>query len=148
MTLVSCFPLQSPIADYTLPIKTLKTWFEEIVVTRKREELAKLLTILVDKTKGNKTINLPTLMFPTKDGKLKTKAEAQADAKVSKADGEKKKAAESSDSQPSATATDDAQSNSEAATKTQTPGTPPQPTSTTDDGMTGNKEEASPKTGK
>ncbi|XP_020283705.1 uncharacterized protein LOC109854713 isoform X3 [Pseudomyrmex gracilis] len=80
-----------PITDYTLPIKTLKTWFEEIVVTRKREELSKLLIRLMNDTKGDKTINLPNLNFPTQDGKLKPKSENQTDAKTTKPEVENKK---------------------------------------------------------
>ncbi|KAJ8674883.1 hypothetical protein QAD02_010669 [Eretmocerus hayati] len=93
---------EAPLRDYSLPIKTLKTWFEEIVVTRKREELAKLLTQLVEKTKGNKTINLPVLTFPTQDGKLKQKPETE---KVSvKVENESKKTpVESQDSKSSNT---------------------------------------------
>lgn len=77
--------------DYTLPIKTLKTWFEEIIVTRKREEIAKLLTELVNNTKGDKTINLPKLIFPTLDGQLKQKPEPEVETKASKAEAENKK---------------------------------------------------------
>ncbi|KAL0121481.1 hypothetical protein PUN28_006770 [Cardiocondyla obscurior] len=82
---------KNPIKDYTLPIKTLKTWFEEIVVTRKREELSNLLIKLMNKTKGDKTINLPTLNFPTQDGKLKPKVENQTEVKTSKPEPENKK---------------------------------------------------------
>lgn len=45
---------KNPIKDYTLPIKTLKNWFEEIVVTRKREELSKLLIKLMNAKKETK----------------------------------------------------------------------------------------------
>lgn len=68
--------------DYTLPIKTLKTWFEEIIVTRKREELSKLLIELMNGTKGDRVITLPTVNFPTQNGKLKPKSENPADAKA------------------------------------------------------------------
>ncbi|XP_029172337.1 LOW QUALITY PROTEIN: uncharacterized protein LOC114941496 [Nylanderia fulva] len=81
---------KDPIKDYTLPIKTLKTWFEEIIVTRKREELSKLLIRLINNTKGNKTISLPTINFPTSDGKLKPKSETQTDTKAAKPEGENK----------------------------------------------------------
>ncbi|TGZ49294.1 Sentrin-specific protease [Temnothorax longispinosus] len=83
--------LYDPIKDYTLPIKTLKTWFEEIVVTRKREELSNLLIKLMNNTKGDKTINLPTVIFPTQDGKLKPKVENQTDAKTAKSEPESKR---------------------------------------------------------
>ncbi|XP_071581214.1 uncharacterized protein [Temnothorax nylanderi] len=82
---------KDPIKDYTLPIKTLKTWFEEIVVTRKREELSNLLIKLMNNTKGDKTINLPTVIFPTQDGKLKPKVENQTDAKTAKSESESKR---------------------------------------------------------
>lgn len=74
-----------------MPIKTLKTWFEEIVVTRKREELSQLLMKLMNNTKGDKTINLPTVNFPTQDGKLKPKSENNTDAKTAKPEAENKK---------------------------------------------------------
>lgn len=82
---------KSPIKDYTLPIKTLKNWFEEIIVTRKREELSKLLIKLMNTTKGDKNINLPVVNFPTQNGKLKVKAENNAEMKPVKADVENKK---------------------------------------------------------
>ncbi|KAL6436026.1 hypothetical protein ACFW04_005678 [Cataglyphis niger] len=82
---------KDPIKDYTLPIKTLKSWFEEIIVTRKREELSKLLIKLMNNTKGDKTISLPTVNFPTQDGKLKPKSETQTDIKPTKPEMETKK---------------------------------------------------------
>lgn len=42
-------------------------------------------------TKGDKTINLPNLNFPTQDGKLKPKSENQTDAKATKPEVENKK---------------------------------------------------------
>jgi len=74
-----------------LPIKTLKSWFEEIIVTRKREELSNLLIKLMNNTKGDKTISLPTVNFPTQDGKLKPKSETQTDVKAAKSEVENKK---------------------------------------------------------
>ncbi|XP_034942141.1 uncharacterized protein [Chelonus insularis] len=88
---------KDPIRNYTLPIKTLKNWFEEIIVTRKREELSNLLIKLMNETKGDKTINLPTVQFPTQDGKLKPKPEnlEKPEQKIPKAELEvKKKAAD------------------------------------------------------
>ncbi|XP_043519425.1 uncharacterized protein LOC122533609 isoform X2 [Frieseomelitta varia] len=82
---------KNPIKDYTLPIKTLKNWFEEIVVTRKREELSKLLIKLMIAGKGDRNITIPTVNFPTQDGKLKTKAENNIDVKSVKTDAEDKK---------------------------------------------------------
>ncbi|XP_018399292.1 PREDICTED: uncharacterized protein LOC108777009 isoform X1 [Cyphomyrmex costatus] len=87
---------KDPIKDYTLPIKTLKTWFEEIVVTRKREELSNLLIKLMN-TKGSKTINLPSVNFPTQDGKLKPKVENQTDVKTAKSESENNKRKSTSD---------------------------------------------------
>ncbi|XP_025989146.1 uncharacterized protein LOC105193209 isoform X3 [Solenopsis invicta] len=88
---------KNPIKDYTLPIKTLKTWFEEIVVTRKREELSNLLIKLMNNTKGDRTINLPTVNFPTQDGKLKPKVESQTDGKTTKSESENNKRKSTSD---------------------------------------------------
>jgi len=62
---------QDPIKDYTLPIKILETWFEEIVITKKREELSNLIIKLMNNTKEKKPINLPTITLPTQNGKLK-----------------------------------------------------------------------------
>ncbi|XP_018366167.1 PREDICTED: uncharacterized protein LOC108763222 isoform X4 [Trachymyrmex cornetzi] len=87
---------KDPVKDYTLPIKTLKAWFEEIVVTRKREELSNLLIKLMN-TKGGKTINLPTVNFPTQDGKLKPKVENQTDVKTAKSESENNKRRSTSD---------------------------------------------------
>ncbi|XP_018302904.1 uncharacterized protein [Mycetomoellerius zeteki] len=70
---------KDPVKDYTLPIKTLKTWFEEIVVTRKREELSNLLIKLMN-IKGGKTINLPTVNFPTKSESENNKRKSTSDA--------------------------------------------------------------------
>ncbi|XP_043472119.1 uncharacterized protein LOC122504870 isoform X2 [Leptopilina heterotoma] len=76
---------KDPIKDYTLPIKILRNWFEEIVVTRKREEISKLLIELMKKTsKGDKLISLPSVSFPTQDGKLKPKLESEKSEKGEK----------------------------------------------------------------
>ncbi|XP_043497008.1 uncharacterized protein LOC122520800 isoform X2 [Polistes fuscatus] len=72
---------KDPIKNYTLPIKTLKNWFEEIVVTRKREEISKLLIKLMNVTRGSKNIALPAVNFPTQDGKLKPKPENHLEIK-------------------------------------------------------------------
>ncbi|XP_015187662.1 PREDICTED: uncharacterized protein LOC107072337 isoform X2 [Polistes dominula] len=72
---------KDPITNYTLPIKTLKNWFEEIVVTRKREEISKLLIKLMNATRGSKNIALPVVNFPTQDGKLKPKPENHLEIK-------------------------------------------------------------------
>lgn len=85
--------LQDPIKDYRLPIKSVKNWFEEIVVTRKREELSNLLIKLMNETNGDKNIILPTVQFPTQDGKLKPKSETsdKSDLKGQKGESEAKK---------------------------------------------------------
>lgn len=74
-----------------MPIKTLKTWFEEIVVTRKREELSQLLIKLMNTTRGDKTITLPSVIFPTQDGKLKPKSESNTELKSVKTEPENKR---------------------------------------------------------
>lgn len=58
--------------DYHIPIKQIKDWFEEIVVTRKREEIANLIKSLM-KEYGKDTKLLPDITFPTLNGKLPTK---------------------------------------------------------------------------
>lgn len=45
----------------------------------------------MNNTKGDKTINLPTLNFPTQDGKLKPKVENQTDVKTAKSESENKR---------------------------------------------------------
>ncbi|KAI4483443.1 hypothetical protein M0802_013385 [Mischocyttarus mexicanus] len=82
---------KDPIKNYTLPIKTLKNWFEEIVVTRKREEISKLLIKLMNANKGIKNIGLPVVNFPTQDGKLKPKPENHLEIKPVKAESDIKK---------------------------------------------------------
>ncbi|XP_063983794.1 uncharacterized protein LOC135165921 [Diachasmimorpha longicaudata] len=68
---------ESPIKNYQLPIKTLKNWFEEIIVTRKREEISKLVVKLMLAGKGDKSIVLPVVQFPTVEGKLRPRTEAE-----------------------------------------------------------------------
>ena len=48
-------------------------------------------------TKGGKTINLPTVNFPTQDGKLKPKVENQTDVKTAKSESENNKKRSTSD---------------------------------------------------
>lgn len=55
-------------------------------MTRKREEISKLLIELMKKTsKGDKLISLPSVSFPTQDGKLKPKLESEKLEKGEKA---------------------------------------------------------------
>ncbi|XP_060518114.1 uncharacterized protein LOC132696950 [Cylas formicarius] len=60
---------KSPIQDYYIPIKSIKTWFEEITVTKKREDIANLIKELMDKNGGNLKL-LPDIILPTMNGKL------------------------------------------------------------------------------
>ncbi|KAK0097070.1 hypothetical protein PV326_003409 [Microctonus aethiopoides] len=92
---------KDPITNYVLPIKTLKNWFEEIVVTRKREELSNLLIKLMNEAKGDNVINLPVMQFPTQDGKLKPKPEnpEKTDLKIQKIETENKKKSVNDDEQ-------------------------------------------------
>jgi sentrin-specific protease 7 len=61
---------KDPIKDFRIPIKSLNKWFHQDVVTRKREEIAKLIEDLIRKTTSNEDLELPELQFPTKDGKI------------------------------------------------------------------------------
>lgn len=45
----------------------------------------------MNNTKGDKTISLPTVNFPTQDGKLKPKSETQTDVKPAKPEVENKR---------------------------------------------------------
>ncbi|XP_011631463.1 uncharacterized protein LOC105423416 isoform X3 [Pogonomyrmex barbatus] len=109
---------KDPIKDYTLPIKTLKTWFEEIIVTRKREELSNLLIKLMNDTKGDRTINLPTVNFPTQDGKLKPKVENQTDAKATKSESENKRKSSDAETRIVSFVTENTESTNEIVSRT------------------------------
>ncbi|CAB3221398.1 unnamed protein product [Arctia plantaginis] len=61
---------KDPIKDYFLPIKQLANWFDEIVVTRKREEISNLLKTLMHKYNPDSHLTLPDIAFPTLNGKL------------------------------------------------------------------------------
>jgi sentrin-specific protease 7 len=61
---------KDPIKDFRIPIKTLNKWFQQELVTRKREEIAKLIEDLIKKTSPDEEVELPQLLFPTKDGKI------------------------------------------------------------------------------
>lgn len=62
---------KDPIRDYRMPIKQLVTWFETITVTRKREDITKLLrTLINEKNDTQKEISLPTIPLPTQNGVL------------------------------------------------------------------------------
>lgn len=62
--------LQNPIRDYHIPIKELKIWFEEITVTKKREDIANLIKELMLMYKKD-TSSLPDMQLPTFNGKKK-----------------------------------------------------------------------------
>lgn len=58
-----------PIKDYRLPIKSLLNWFNQDIVTRKREDISILIKKLMNR-EGSDNTDLPLIEFPTKDGKL------------------------------------------------------------------------------
>jgi sentrin-specific protease 7 len=60
---------KDPVKDFRIPIKSLVNWFHQDIVTRKREEIAKLLQELI-KRNTPEGIELPEIDFPTKDGKI------------------------------------------------------------------------------
>lgn len=59
---------QDPIKSYRFPIKQLINWFDTLVVTKKREDIANLIKRLMEETKKN--IVLPEIQLPTENGKL------------------------------------------------------------------------------
>lgn len=69
---------KDPIKDFRLPIKTLLNWFPVDVVTRKREDIAKLIDELIRRTTPE-GIELPALEFPTKDGQILDQSDEQAE---------------------------------------------------------------------
>nr|CAI5847324.1 unnamed protein product [Callosobruchus analis] len=60
---------KDPIKDYHMPIKQIQNWFEEITVTKKREDIALLIRTLM-KEYGKDVRMLPDITFPTLNGKL------------------------------------------------------------------------------
>lgn len=62
-------------------MRSLENWFEQDTVTRKREDLAKLLVKLINENKQNENIVIPDLKFSTKNGKLKTRKRKQPELK-------------------------------------------------------------------
>jgi Ulp1 protease family, C-terminal catalytic domain len=56
---------KDPIKDFRIPIKSLVNWFHQDIVTRKREEIAKLLQELIKQNtpEGIELPELPTLGF-------------------------------------------------------------------------------------
>ncbi|XP_050301894.1 uncharacterized protein LOC126740074 isoform X2 [Anthonomus grandis grandis] len=60
---------KDPIKDYNIPIKGIDKWFEEIEVTKKREDLANLIKDLMEESGADVKV-LPDIMLPTYKGKL------------------------------------------------------------------------------
>ncbi|XP_066255314.1 uncharacterized protein [Euwallacea similis] len=60
---------KDPITDYNIPIKGIVDWFEEITVTKKREDICNLLKRLMTEA-GTDIKCLPDIALPTLDGKL------------------------------------------------------------------------------
>jgi hypothetical protein len=48
----------------------LHNWFDQMVVTRKREDISNLIKDLIKRSNSNNNIDLPDIELPTKDGKL------------------------------------------------------------------------------
>lgn len=69
---------KDPILNYKVPIKQLVNWFENIVVTRKREEIANLIKDLVRKTESGKSIVFPDIILPTLNGELVEMEESES----------------------------------------------------------------------
>uniref|UniRef100_A0AAR5P600 Ubiquitin-like protease family profile domain-containing protein n=2 Tax=Dendroctonus ponderosae TaxID=77166 RepID=A0AAR5P600_DENPD len=60
---------KDPITDYNIPIKTIDKWFDEIIVTKKREDICNLLKELMIED-GTDVNGLPEIALPTLNGKL------------------------------------------------------------------------------
>lgn len=60
---------QEPIRDYYIPISQLKNWFDELTVTKKREDISLLIKSLMSEYNLDTSI-LPELLLPTCDGKV------------------------------------------------------------------------------
>ncbi|KAJ8985564.1 hypothetical protein NQ317_011524 [Molorchus minor] len=58
-----------PIKDYHIPISQIKNWFDEFIVTKKREDIANLIKSLMEEY-GKDIRLLPDIAFPTLNGKL------------------------------------------------------------------------------
>ena len=54
---------EDPISDYTLPITTLKSWFSEDGVKKKRAKIAELIRNLTAEQNPDKNITFPNLVF-------------------------------------------------------------------------------------
>lgn len=59
-----------PLKDYRIPLKSqLVNWFDQDIVTRKREVIAKLIDTLIRRDQPD-GLELPIIDFPTKDGQI------------------------------------------------------------------------------
>ncbi|CAG9769103.1 unnamed protein product [Ceutorhynchus assimilis] len=67
---------KDPITDYNTPIKGIKDWFEEIVVTKKREDICNLIKDLMVEN-GTDTKILPEIALPTLNGKVIERPESE-----------------------------------------------------------------------
>ena len=76
-------------------------------MTRKREEIARLLVRLMNATKGDKTISIPIVQFPTMNGILRPKPEGTTEPKTPKVEGEAKKTKLATATQQTPSAADD-----------------------------------------
>lgn len=69
---------KDPVKDFRIPMKSYQNWFPVEMVTRKREEIAKLIDQLIRRTTPE-GIELPQIEFPTKDGKILDQSEDQSE---------------------------------------------------------------------
>jgi sentrin-specific protease 7 len=68
-----------PIKDFRLPVRSLQNWFETIVVTRKREEIAALIQELLKQYNPDYNHALPEIQYPTLNGKLLEREDEEAE---------------------------------------------------------------------
>lgn len=69
---------KDPLKDYNIPIKSINNWFEEMVVTKKREDICKLIERLMEEA-GADTSILPEIALPTLNGNLIERQESERD---------------------------------------------------------------------
>lgn len=79
--------LRNPIKDYHIPINGLKGWFEEMVVTKKREDISNLIRELMVKH-GKDPDMLPEILLPTLNGELFSNYEDEPDEEEDEEDEE------------------------------------------------------------
>lgn len=72
----------------------------------------------MNNTKGDKTINLPTVNFPTQDGKLKPKVENQTDVKTAKSESENKRKSSDGETRIVSIVTENTESSNEFVSRT------------------------------